>query len=221
MGYLIVRILTAILLLWSLDKHPYGYYTLLRFIVCGVAAYGAYFAHKINNKSWVWILAIVAVLFNPIRPIYLDRSTWHAIDIIVAAILLISLAFLRESKRKIEPVQPKELPADNKKTLLDNYKKKYKKMLRLKKMSQLLGPNKFILAQYYSDYWKSYPTDESEFDKCVKNGIYFNWDKDHPLPTPPEGYKWEKNPIGGMLSGDEPNYRLWSIKKFGYLPSEE
>lgn len=108
MGFIISRILAAVLLILALDKHPYGYYTILRFIVCGVSGYGAYFAHEIKNKYWVWIFAIVAILFNPIRPIYLDRGTWQVIDIGVAAVLLISLVFLREVKRNNESAQPKD-----------------------------------------------------------------------------------------------------------------
>ena len=36
MFFIFARIIAAILLFYALDKHPYDYYTLLRFVVCGV-----------------------------------------------------------------------------------------------------------------------------------------------------------------------------------------
>jgi hypothetical protein len=96
MGFTIARIIAAILLVWALDKHPYSYYTLLRFIVCGVSAYGAYFAVELKKNSWAWIFAIIAILFNPIIPVHLDRRTWAFIDLGVAIILLISLFLLQK-----------------------------------------------------------------------------------------------------------------------------
>ena len=37
MGFSIARIIAIGLLVWALDKHSYGYYKLLRFIVCAVS----------------------------------------------------------------------------------------------------------------------------------------------------------------------------------------
>lgn len=98
MTFIIVRIIAAGLLLWALGQHPYGYYTLLRFVVCGVAGYGAWFAYQLDKKGWTWCLGIMAILFNPIFPVHMDRGTWAIVDIGVGIILLISLFGLRESK---------------------------------------------------------------------------------------------------------------------------
>ena len=97
MGFIIVRIITAALLIWALSKHPYGYYTLLRFVVCGVTAFGVYFAAEFKRIGWAWIFGIIAILFNPIFPIRLDRNTWAIIDVGVAVILLISIFILKVS----------------------------------------------------------------------------------------------------------------------------
>lgn len=98
MGFSVVRIIAAIMLVWALDRHPYSYYTLLRFVVCGVSAYGVYFAIELNKQGWAWILGIVAILFNPFVPVYLDRSTWAIIDLGVAGLLFTSLLLLRPAK---------------------------------------------------------------------------------------------------------------------------
>jgi hypothetical protein len=47
------------------------------------------------SRMWSAILGCVAVLFNPIIPIYLSRTAWHAFDIGVAIILTAHLVFVR------------------------------------------------------------------------------------------------------------------------------
>ena len=98
MFFVIVRIIVAIMLLAALGRHPYGYYTLLRFVVCGVCAYSTYFTIELKKIGWAWTFGIIAVLFNPIIPIYLDRETWAFIDIGVAIIFIISLFLLGKAK---------------------------------------------------------------------------------------------------------------------------
>lgn len=87
----ILRVLAAVMLLWAPARHPYSYYTILRFIVCGAGAYSSFVASKEKSPGWTLIFAGIAVLFNPLIPVYLDKANWVPIDCIVAAILLISL----------------------------------------------------------------------------------------------------------------------------------
>jgi hypothetical protein len=96
MAFAIARIIAIILLFWALDRHSYGYYTLIRFVTCGVTAYGAYFAVEFEKKWWAWALGIIAVLFNPLVPVHLDRGTWAIIDIGAAILLLVSLFVLKK-----------------------------------------------------------------------------------------------------------------------------
>lgn len=100
LGFIVARIIAIGLLFWALDKHPYGYYTMLRFIVCAVTAYGAWFASEIENKGWAWCLGIIAVLFNPIFPVHLDKETWGYINVMVGIIIAVSFFFLRKKKIK-------------------------------------------------------------------------------------------------------------------------
>lgn len=94
-GSVIIRLITVALLLWALDRHPYGYYKLLRWVVCGVNVYAGFIAIDQGKTTWVWIFGIIAVLFNPIIPIHLDRETWQAINVIVAGIIGISTFMVR------------------------------------------------------------------------------------------------------------------------------
>jgi hypothetical protein len=98
MTYKILRIIAAILLFWALDRHPYSYYTFLRFVVCGVAGYGAFISIKLDKNVWAWIFGITAVLFNPILPIHLNRDLWAIIDVAVALVLIVSLFVLNRPK---------------------------------------------------------------------------------------------------------------------------
>lgn len=96
MAFVIVRVIAVTLLFLALGQHPYGFYKILRFVVCGVAAYGAYFAIELERKNWAWSLGIVAILFNPFIPVHLDRYTWAIIDVIVAFVLIVSLFLLKK-----------------------------------------------------------------------------------------------------------------------------
>lgn len=104
---IILRILVAFLLFWALDRHQYSYYTLLRWITCGVGLYCTYIAVETGKRLWAWIFGIAAIIFNPIFPIHLDRNVWAVIDIVLGILLLISIFFVREKKQP-KPKQPKE-----------------------------------------------------------------------------------------------------------------
>jgi hypothetical protein len=101
MGFLIARIIAAGLLVWAVERHPYGYYKLLRFFVCAVSAYGAYFSQDIKKFGWAWIFGSIAILFNPIIPFRLGRGTWAFVDLGVAIIFVLSLFLLRNHKLKV------------------------------------------------------------------------------------------------------------------------
>lgn len=96
MGFTIARIIAAILLFLALDRHTYGYYKLLRFVVCGVTVYGVYFAAKFEKIGWAWTFGIIAFLFNPLIPIHLHKGSWVIIDLGVAVLLLVSIFLLRK-----------------------------------------------------------------------------------------------------------------------------
>lgn len=83
------------LLLAILPTWPYVYYQLLRIVVCITAAIGAYHAFETERTGWVWVLSIIAILFNPIAPIHLDKETWVVPDLISAFIMFVAAAKLK------------------------------------------------------------------------------------------------------------------------------
>lgn len=74
---------------------PYGYYLLLRLVVTGTFAWAAYVAYFKQNKILPWGFAVLALLFNPIIKIHLQKEVWAVVDV-AAGILLLAV------KRKIE-----------------------------------------------------------------------------------------------------------------------
>ena len=69
---------------------PYGYFTFLRIVVCGVASYVAI---QVRDSMVALIgLLMVAILFNPLVLIHLPQQTWRIIDLATAA-AFIRLAF--------------------------------------------------------------------------------------------------------------------------------
>ena len=62
---------------------PIGYYTLSRLVVCASASYFAYNFYKKNNQTNLWSFGFIAVLYNPIIPIYLyEKFIWIVINLI-------------------------------------------------------------------------------------------------------------------------------------------
>lgn len=64
---------------------PYGYYQFLRLIVCGAAILGAIDANQRGDQPSLIVLAMLAVLYNPVFRIHLDRETWGMINVATAA----------------------------------------------------------------------------------------------------------------------------------------
>ena len=73
------------MLLAAVLPWPYGYYQLLRLVVCGVGAYFAYTAYQWGKLRAVWLFGGIAALFNPFVPIHLTRELWIPIDGVLSA----------------------------------------------------------------------------------------------------------------------------------------
>ena len=93
-------IAVAFLLIALFDGWPYGFFTLLRFVVFASTAYIAWMAYEVQKEKWVWIFGFLAVLFNPFIVIHLNREIWGVIDLIVGVFMIISLFALKLDKLK-------------------------------------------------------------------------------------------------------------------------
>jgi hypothetical protein len=80
--HLIPCIVAATVLFLALGSWPYGYYQLLRLVVCGASIYVSFTAYN-WQKTWaVWLFGLVAILFNPLIPIHFSREVWKLIDVL-------------------------------------------------------------------------------------------------------------------------------------------
>ncbi|MFC1617557.1 DUF6804 family protein [Candidatus Margulisiibacteriota bacterium] len=98
----ILKLLAIVTLLSALLALPYVYYQLLRWFISLLSLYLAYLCYQRNNKIWIAIFSVIAILFNPIAPIYLKKESWAVIDIIVAIIFGLSLKFTSNSSELLE-----------------------------------------------------------------------------------------------------------------------
>ena len=92
--------IAALMLIAALADWPYGYYQLLRFVVCGVAAYVAYTAYNWQKIWAVWLFGFIALLFNPLIPIHLSREIWQPIDVICTLVFSITAFVLKEKSKE-------------------------------------------------------------------------------------------------------------------------
>ena len=95
-GFTLVRLGAAGLLLVAVGKNPYDSYTIMRWIVCGVCGYVALVEFGRKRSIWAWLFVVVAVAFNPIVPVRLSRETWAPIDVLAAGVLVVSTVLDRK-----------------------------------------------------------------------------------------------------------------------------
>ncbi len=69
---------------------PYAYYQLLRWVIFISAAIIAYGFNKSKLLGWALAFGVIAFLFNPLFPIYLNRSTWSGIDLVTGIIFFMA-----------------------------------------------------------------------------------------------------------------------------------
>lgn len=88
------------LLLIALANLPIGFYTFLRISVTISAVLALIDEYNNGINVWVIIFGIIAVIFNPLLPIYLsDKESWIPIDIITAIIFGIKAVSVKSANR--------------------------------------------------------------------------------------------------------------------------
>ena len=98
----------ALLYFIGIADLPYGYYTFLRVIsLLGLAT--CVFLNYIEVETILnpvtFVCAPIAILFNPLAPIYLDKSAWEVLDLIcgiamIALAVFIYISYVRKHKNK-------------------------------------------------------------------------------------------------------------------------
>lgn len=78
----------ALLLLVAQGDLPSWYFWLLRLGIFLAAVYAAWCAMTADRQGWTAVFAGLAVVFNPVLPVYLGRPVWRTVDALAAAIFV-------------------------------------------------------------------------------------------------------------------------------------
>lgn len=76
--------IAALLLVLALAPLPYGFYTFIRLTSTLAFAALCYLAFKDREPLLGWAFGFMALVFNPLFPLYLSRPLWIAIDLTAA-----------------------------------------------------------------------------------------------------------------------------------------
>lgn len=88
----LVRAISGLILLFALSEQPYSYYQVLRIVICGASIILIWYFIQAKIEWLGWLFIIPAILFNPIFPVYMDKSTWQLLDVLFAILFLGSLS---------------------------------------------------------------------------------------------------------------------------------
>lgn len=93
-----LSLICAGLLFLAIVNLPIGYYTLLRIVVTIGATAIVIKEFEDGLNIWVIVFGLIAILFNPILPIYFhNKAIWTPIDL-VSGILFIVKLFMNNKK---------------------------------------------------------------------------------------------------------------------------
>ena len=96
--FFLLPLVLCVVFFISIFDMPYGYYTFARvivFVLSIIFLFMWYAAEGMEFSMKFIPVIIVAILWNPILPIYLDKETWVILDVlaIVTEIIVTLLAY--------------------------------------------------------------------------------------------------------------------------------
>jgi len=87
------------LLAWALvPTNPYAYYTFLRIVCCGCFFFSALQYKRAERENWFFAMVGLAIVYNPVFRIHLDRSFWSIVNIATIAVLGAAVTKLKPKK---------------------------------------------------------------------------------------------------------------------------
>jgi hypothetical protein len=70
---------------------PYGYYSILRLVVCGCSIFFAMRLIETHQQHLAWVFGGIAVLYNPLIPVHLyDKNLWVIVNIATGGFFFIN-----------------------------------------------------------------------------------------------------------------------------------
>jgi len=115
---IILIIMATFLFATLIQGLPYGFFTILKLIICLGSTYISIFSYKNQKFLSVLYLIFVIILFNPVVPIYFQKDEWKIIDVVIGLSFLLLIFLLNlNNKPDIESDKSKS----NKQTLGENF----------------------------------------------------------------------------------------------------
>ena len=93
----------VMLILGSVGSWPYGFYQLLRLVVCGTSIYVAIQCFGSHRSVWAWTMSAIAVLFNPVFIVRFTRQQWQPIDLVVGVAFIAASILLAAGQTQVGP----------------------------------------------------------------------------------------------------------------------
>jgi len=97
--YIAWLIVAVIVVVAAAEKQPDSFYPMLSWIYCVVFAYSALASFQMRCVLWLCIFGVLAVLFNPIFPLGLDRNSWIVADGLSIGAMVIAAFIFRKGIR--------------------------------------------------------------------------------------------------------------------------
>lgn len=94
--------IVSILLIISVFPLPYGYYTFTKIVVCGCAGFNCYYLWQLGNRGvWPYAWGTIAIIFNPLIPIPMQKEIWMIVDSLAGLVFAYS-AYKSFNKKTME-----------------------------------------------------------------------------------------------------------------------
>lgn len=84
--------------LLALANCPYGYYMLLRWVVCGASIFAGIALVQRDRTITALLAWGLTLLFNPIIRVHFNRGTWEVLNVGAAAALVVLALMVRAQK---------------------------------------------------------------------------------------------------------------------------
>lgn len=96
----IPQAIAVVMLMVALNpSNPYEYYILLKWICCAIYSYLALQAYRQDKEAWMWILAVIAGIYNPIIKLSLTREFMLVINSITIGITIVSIFEIQKDSK--------------------------------------------------------------------------------------------------------------------------
>jgi len=89
-----LMVCSLLLLVGAVVDFPKDYYHVLRVAIFCTSIYAGLYALQIAKPFWLLVLAIVAILYNPIHRLHFERGVWDIMDVVTIIVFMVCFLVL-------------------------------------------------------------------------------------------------------------------------------